>query len=302
MNSQQLLNKFSLSEAKGWQAINFPLANKDSFYSYMIENHDLSFAWVAITNKVSLEEFKHHYFKRTDPIESGERNFLPRLLIVFNGRRWYAANMSMGQFVACKEDELAVLIVNELKKVSAFYALIKYNPKRLKEINETVKEIVNMSVIISDPFGGSGSFITSQSNQYDLLSDHPDKIKVLQFQKRNKALELACDKISKEFVDQNALLHSLLKTFCTEAQLASLKQFKGLFNYVNPWYLEDKGVIVKIIEGDPFCKKTSFSSKEKCYMLIDKCGTVKPIKFKKEETECKLFINQFFRLNITKIN
>ena len=110
MNSSQLLNKFSLSKANGWQAIDFPLANKDSFYTFMIEHHDLSLAWVAICNNQSLKEFKQHYFQRVDPIETGEKNFLPRILIVFNGKRWYAADMTMNHFVACKEEDILTLI------------------------------------------------------------------------------------------------------------------------------------------------------------------------------------------------
>ena len=143
MNSSQLLNKFSLSKANGWQAIDFPLANKDSFYTFMIEHHDLSLAWVAISNNQSLKEFKQHYFQRVDPIETGEKNFLPRILIVYNGKRWYAADMTMNHFVACKEEDILTLIVNELKKVSLYYSLLKRNPKRIKEMKIGMQKEVN---------------------------------------------------------------------------------------------------------------------------------------------------------------
>jgi hypothetical protein len=212
MNASQLLNKFSLSEANGWQAIEFPLANKDSFYTFMIEHHDLSLAWVAITNNLSLHEFKQHFFQRVDPIETGERNFLPRLLIAYNGRRWYAADMSMTHFVACKEDNILTLIVNELKKVSLHYCEIKYNPKRIKEMDETITQLVKDKVVIADPFGGFGNTNPSDDKRCDLLSDHPDKYKVIQVQKKNKALENACNNLSKEFnLAENQICHYQLQ-------------------------------------------------------------------------------------------
>ena len=297
MNSSQLLNKFSLSKANGWQAIDFPLANKDSFYTFMIEHHDLSLAWVAISNNQSLKEFKQHYFQRVDPIETGEKNFLPRILIVYNGKRWYAADMTMNHFVACKEEDILTLIVNELKKVSLYYSLLKRNPKRIKEMNETITQLVKEKGLIAGSFTSFVKSNLADDNGFDLLSDDPDKDIVIQFQKRNKALENACDILSKEFTAQNNLLHSMLISQCSLEQLESLTQIRGLYNYVNPWVLGIKGILVKLIESDPFGKNNGIEGKSKGYFVIDINGQVKPIKIRKEEQSVK-FTNGFFRLNI----
>ena len=124
MTRDNFLEKYNLLEEYGWQAIDFPKLGADGFYSFMIANNDLPLAWVAITNFIKLEEFKKHFFKRSDPIKTGVRNFQPRLLIVNNGKRWYLADMTMNQFSNCKEEYIWIALRNEIEKIIEYYKSI----------------------------------------------------------------------------------------------------------------------------------------------------------------------------------
>ena len=50
----------------------------------------------------------------------------------------------------------------------------------------------------------------------------------------------------------------MLISQCNLEQLESLTQIRGLYNYVNPWVLGSKGILVKLIESDPFGKNNGY--------------------------------------------
>jgi hypothetical protein len=296
MNTVLFTNKFNLSETNGWQITPFNSKGKDSFYTFMIENNELSIAWVALCNGMKLEEINAHYFRREDPLKSGHKNFHPRLLIAYNGRRWYVADMSINHFVTLKEEDLTRKIATELDLILSQSNLINYSPNTLRQIGQTKTRIEQDSFIIADPFAGSGQLNTNKN--WDDFVDNADKSKMLWLQKRNALMEKEFDKLSYEFKRQNQLLHTILLEQITTEQLKALKAILGFNNYINPFWKPEEGIVIKIVQDSFFGKKLGIEAKAKSYAIMDKLGKIRVLNTKSIDLNDSDFLEGFFRLNL----
>lgn len=267
MKTQELSNKLALSENEGWNFVPFNREDNQSFYSYAIENGNLTLAWIAYKETITVEDLKLHHFIREEPEVDGIKNSLPRLLIATNGLNWYISHIGGPRFTEVKLATVLVCLYNEIKTCRALVGKLEeqqklvnnltYGMKRLKleakKMGKVIAENSNKSKV--DLFSGFGI-------AYDAVCNYA--IQNLKLESKEGEL--------KKF---SILLHRFLRNNLSGAQIDYLKQYTGNYIYVNPFY--QKGQLLVFVERH-YYKDTNGMVKYKSYFLmLDKYAKIKTL-------------------------
>lgn len=265
MKTFDLIKKLSLSEAEGWSYVPFASGNNSKFYTDIIENQNITLAWVAVIKNSSEMELQKHHLKLEKNDVNGITNSYPRLIIVTDGKQWFLSKQGDENFTPLKFSAILIGIYNELKAMS--FLLTSYKPskdlqKRLAKSMDLLKQEVrnygeNMPEVkkqnTTDLFTGSGQF------QTDIKTDLMPYFKLA-----SKDEQL--DRYTR-------ILHEILFRTVNQKQLQYLLRFPGNDVYVNPFY--KKGQLFICITKHFFKDELGAIKHKPIFLIIDKYGCTK---------------------------
>lgn len=176
MNAFRLTRILKLHETEGWSHVPFLHGNSASFYTEIVENNNITLAWVSIQKTICKNDLQIHHFKRPINSETGIKNSLPRLLIVTDGRKWFLSKAGYEKFFSVKYSNILVILYNEIKSIINDLDISKETISLQKNLTATLVKLKNQIRVYGekiqetkseptlDLFSGTGTFLNTQHN------------------------------------------------------------------------------------------------------------------------------------------
>jgi hypothetical protein len=281
MKTHHLINKLSLSPEEGWSYLPFASGNNSSFYTHVIENVNITIAWIAVTKNISAYNLKKHHLKREKNDMIGISNSLPRLIIVTDGRKWFLSTMGAECFIPVKFSTVLINLFNELKTISSLSGTYKPSKILQNKLNSSMnclkKQLSNYGERIQE---------IKKDNITHLFTDKED------FQKDIKNDIMHYFKLSTkegQLDRYTKTLHELLFRTVNNKQLQFLLKFPNNDIYVNPFY--KKSQLFICITRHYFKDELGAIRHKPIFLLIDEYGSYKSIQPSEMELDKEIMPN-----------
>jgi len=230
----------------GWELIPFADNKNKSFYTWILENHDIPFAWIAVVQRMDRKKIHKHFFKRKDILKGEPAPGQPRLLMVTTGRSWLVADMEMDSFSyfepLCLEGLLAAEIKLFLENNEAVHlnylqreAFAAFLNDYLLRVNKNWDEV---------RYTKEFAFLDGMELDLKVPNEIENKLDVLET--KCKLTEACLHEAKTQLFDNSIIFHYLFSK-CFPAQIKRVLELAGPRCYLNLWYKPSESILVKNI-------------------------------------------------------
>lgn len=285
-----------LHESEGWFYVPFNDGSEESFYTTMIENSEISLAWVAKCNKVNTTDLAKHHFVREELNGTGLSNFTPRLLIVTDGWNWYASKIGSKEFFKTSYPSVLMMMHDQINSLVKSNESDTSKEKLITKFKNSMEKIRKQVRLI----GLKQSELTPQQEDKLFANAEPDiddsyKAMYEVGLMRSNVIEKMLDSKSVEAHDFALMIHYYLSNFLNDEQINALLKINRGFIYINPWYKGNQ-LLLKVCPIDIYLKRDKRKKLDSVYLLMQENGQVEQLEFSTRESLKELHPG-FFKLN-----
>ena len=209
MNTEKIIESLQLNSEFGWELINLKKWNKDSFYSYMIENGSFCLGWISFVSDINENNLQKHHFSRNENSKNNNNN-LPKLLIVTNGKNWFLSKMGSKSFTEVKKETILTSIYETVKTHSKVYTM-----GNKEEINNSLsnflesmkKEIAKLGITEKERKLLNANLFSTED---EFTDEESCKAMYEVIKMRSEVLELSLNLKNAELNDLKTIMHQFL--------------------------------------------------------------------------------------------
>jgi len=246
MTKQDIRIALKAKPENGWELISFTDSKNKSFYTWVLENHDIPFAWIAVVQKINRKQIQKHFFKRKDVLRGEPAPGQPRLLMVTTGRSWLVADMQMESFSYFEPLSLEGLLAAEVKlyvenkdrhhlnylQEEAFTAFLNDYTLRVNKNWDEVR------------YTREFAFLDGMELDLKVPNEIENKMEVLEAKMKMQEKNLHDAKT--QLFDNSIIFHYLFSK-CFPAQIKKVLELATPRCYLNLWYKPGESILLKNI-------------------------------------------------------
>lgn len=244
MKKNDVLSALKAKPENGWELIPFTDKKTESFYTWILENHDLPIAWIAVVKRINRKQIHKHFFKRKNIFKGESAPGQPRLLMVTSGTSWLVADMEMESFSYFEPLCLEGLLAAEIKLFIENQATVHLNYLQqeafkaflddyLLRVNKNWDEVT---------YKREFAFLDNMGLDLKVPRETENKLDVLEL--KNKVNEYYLHDAKTELFDNSIIFHYLLAN-CLRTQRNKVLELASRVCYVNLWYKPGESILIK---------------------------------------------------------
>lgn len=300
MNHQTTNRELCLEENEGWQYIPFSDKKSDSFYDTIIENQEITLAWIAHRENVSNEDLKKHHFIREEFLETGIGSYNPRLLIIKTKNEWYLSKIGSNCFIKATFSFVLMQLCENIKVYLSYFVEAGANEYRISQL---VSSMDKLKQRVRD-LGKKEDELNEREEKLfaNAEPDIDDSYKGMYEvgKMRSDAIEKMWRSASNELHDLSLLIHYYICNNFNIKQVRVLLRMNGKFVYVNPWFNKNE-LLIKVTQVDLYLKRDHRKKLDQFFILVHPSGETSKIEIEKENASKQLKPG-FCKLNTKMLN
>jgi hypothetical protein len=258
MNIVEFSKKLALTRGNGWIHTDLNATIKSTFYKYAIGLEEFNLLWCAFVPPKDFAGIDNHHFNRDESLKNEYNPYRPLLLLVTDGRIWYASVPGQTSFKKTTLKNLRKYLfgaIGQFKKMlpkeKAFIPLQKNLLMTMFDISRMLKpdtvSIHNSDSAIDPSCGSGGLFLSEaavmQPTEHSTLQEKIDEGNPI------SSGESPDKNPQSEAEQYKKMMHMYLRRSFRRKLLERLLNFRNTFIYVHPWFNRSQ-LLVKIADRD----------------------------------------------------